>query len=196
MPITEDMGRNYSLTGDHALYVISKIAASDILQYLSSTLGFNLTILRFTGLIGYGRQEGHWKNGEFHRSAFETFYENATQGKTLEIWGAGNIKRDSLYVKDAVGAIIKALPIDLPNNITFNIASGVPSTVSEEVALFKEVFPGSLVRYIPAKVLDQKEYYFDITSSRELLGWTPLFDFKSIILDYHKERQEKAKARK
>ena len=188
MPIRESMGRSFSYEGDHALYVNSKIAATDILNHFASNSSFNLTILRFTGLLGYGRQEGHWRDGVFHKSAFETFYENATTGKNLEVWGTGKTKRDSLYVRDAVGAILKSIYVDTPSGATFNIASGNPSTVLQEVKVFQQVFPKAKIIWKADQVTQPKEYYFDISKASKYLNWKPKYDFKSIIEDYHRTR--------
>jgi UDP-glucose 4-epimerase len=188
MPISEDMGRCFSIEGDHALYVNSKIAATDVLHHYSRSLGFNLIILRFTGLLGYGRQEGHWSNGKFHKSAFETFYEHAINGRDMEVWGNGEKKRDSLYVKDAVSAVIKASRCDIANGVTLNIASGSPTSIMEEVTFFRDVFPQARIKILPEKRVFQREYFFDISLAKNLLNWEPTFDFRSIVVDYHQTR--------
>ena len=71
-PITEAMGRAYSLVGDHAAYVISKVAAADYVEHYSQEHGLQGIIFRFTGLLGFGRQEGFVAGGTFHPSAFRT----------------------------------------------------------------------------------------------------------------------------
>ncbi len=58
LPITEEMGRKYALTGDHAAYVISKAAAADYVEHYSQEFGIRGIILRMTGLLGYGRLKG------------------------------------------------------------------------------------------------------------------------------------------
>ena len=185
LPITEEMGLNYSFEGDHAFYVHSKMAATNILKTASIENGFHLTILRFTGLLGLGRQEGHWSNNKFYKSAFETFYENATNGNKIEIWGKGNIRRDSLYVKDAVSAILSSLTTSINNLETFNIASGIPSTVLEEVETFKRVFPATEFIFREELPTSNKEYFFDISKARRILKWQPKFNFEQTIRDYH-----------
>ena len=87
LPITEAMGRKYALTGDHAAYVISKIAAAEYVEHYAQEFGIQGIILRLTGLLGYGRLEGFWTDGVFNPSAFEVFYKLAKAGQALEIWG-------------------------------------------------------------------------------------------------------------
>jgi UDP-glucose 4-epimerase len=82
-PITETMGRSYALVGGHAAYVISKVAAADYVEHYSQEYGLRGIIFRFTGLLGFGRQEGFLAGGSFHPSAFELFYRAAKAGKPL-----------------------------------------------------------------------------------------------------------------
>jgi UDP-glucose 4-epimerase len=97
LPITEKMGRRFALTGDHTAYVISKVAASDHVDHYSQEFDLQGIVLRFTGLLGYGRQEGYYADGTFHPSAFEVFFRRAQEGLPLEIWGDARARRDALY---------------------------------------------------------------------------------------------------
>lgn len=192
MPISETMGRKYVLTGDHASYVISKIAAAEYVEHYSQEYGMQGVILRLTGLLGYGRQEGAWVDGVFHPSAFEVFYKRAKTGQPLEIWGAHKTRRDSLYVKDAVRAIHMAISSDRARGL-YVIGSGMGRTNEEEVLAFSRVFgtperPVSVVYRpeIPEKV---KGYYFDISRAKQDFGWEPTYDYEATLRDYDAEVQ-------
>jgi len=190
MPIAESSGRCYSLVGDHASYVISKIAAAQYVEHYAREYGLQGIVLRFTGLLGYGRQEGFWQDGVFHPSAFEVFYRRAKAGQPLEIWGTHTARRDSLYVKDAVRAIHMA--ISSPNaQGLYGIGSGVGRTNEEEVLTFAKVFgsAGSPVPvvYVPEKAEKPKTYYFDIAKAKREFGWEPLYDFARTLVDYNAE---------
>ena len=123
LPVTEAMGRKYALAGDHAAYVISKIAAAEYVEHYAQEFGIQGIILRLTGLLGYGRLEGFWAEGVFNPSAFEVFYKRAKAGQALEIWGRHETRRDSLYVKDAVRAIHMAVSSDRARGL-YLIGSG------------------------------------------------------------------------
>jgi UDP-glucose 4-epimerase len=192
MPIAESQGRSHSLSGDHASYVISKIAAAEYVEHYAREYGLQGIILRFTGLLGYGRQEGYWQDGVFHPSAFEVFYRRAKAGQPLEVWGSHSARRDSLYVKDAVRAIHMA--ISNPNaRGLYGIGSGVGRTNEEEVLTFAKVFgtserPVSVV-YVPEKPEKSKTYYFDIGKAKRDFGWEPVYDFERTLVDYDAEVQ-------
>lgn len=192
MPIQEAMGRKYALTGDHASYVISKIAAAEYLEHYAKEYGIQGIILRLTGLLGYGRQEGFWADGVFHPSAFEVFYRQAKAGQPLEIWGAHKAQRDSLYVKDAVRAIHMAITSDRARGL-YVIGSGVGRTNEEEALTFARVF-GTVespvpVIYRPEKPEKPKSYYFDIRKAKQDFGWEPTYDYARTLTDYDAEVQ-------
>lgn len=192
MPISEAQGRSYSLVGDHASYVISKIAAAEYVEHYAREYGLQGIVLRFTGLLGYGRQEGFWQDGVFHPSAFEVFYRKAKAGQALEVWGSHAARRDSLYVKDAVRAIHMAISSDSARGL-YGIGSGVGRTNEDEALTFAEVF-GSPQRpvpvlYVPEKPEKPKTYYFDISKAKKDFGWEPLYDFARTLVDYDAEVQ-------
>ena len=192
MPISEAMGRKYTLIGDHASYVISKIAAAEYVEHYSQEYGLQGIILRLTGLLGYGRQEGSWADGAFHPSAFEVFYRRAKAGQPLEIWGAHKARRDSLYVKDAVRAMHMAITSDSARGL-YVIGSGVGRTNEEEVLTFARVF-GTTERpvpvvYRPEKPEKPKGYYFDISKAKQDFGWEPVYDYARTLTDYDAEVQ-------
>lgn len=190
LPITEAMGRKYVLTGDHASYVISKIAAAEYVEHYAQEYGIQGIIMRFTGLLGFGRQEGSWADGVFYPSAFEVFYQRAKTGQTLEIWGAHKAQRDSLYVKDAVRAVHMAVASESARGL-YGIGSGIGRTNEEEVLTFARVF-GSAgkpvpVVYRPEKVEKPRSYYFDISKAKRDFGWAPIYDYAQILTDYDAE---------
>jgi UDP-glucose 4-epimerase len=190
LPVTEAMGRNYSLKGDHASYVISKVAASECVMHYAEEFGLQGIVLRLTGLLGYGRQEGFWADGVFYPSAFEVFYRRAKAGEPIEIWGRHSARRDSLYVKDAVRAIHAAIRSDQARGL-YLIGSGRGSTNEEEAKTFAEVFgtkdhPVPLV-YRPELAEKKKSYYFDISKAKRDLGWEPVYTYSQVLVDYDKE---------
>jgi UDP-glucose 4-epimerase len=190
LPIRETHGRNYSLAGDHASYVISKIAAAEYVDHYTREYGLQGIVLRFTGLLGYGRQEGYWADGVFHPSAFEVFYRRAKDRQPLEIWGRHQARRDSLYVKDAVRAIEMAIASVGACGL-YNIGSGVGRTNEEEVLAFASVF-GTAERPVPVVYRPElpeksKSYYFDIAKAKRDFEWEPIYDYAGTLVDYDAE---------
>jgi len=192
LPITESMGRKYALTGDHASYVISKIAASEYVEHYAQEYHLRGVNLRFTGLLGYGRQEGFYADGRFYPSAFEVWYGNAKAGKPLEVWGRRKARRDSLYVKDAVRAVHAAISSDSARGL-YSIASGEGRTNEDDAKTFADVF-GSAERPVPLVYRPEipekdKTYYFDISKAKRDFGWEPAYSYADIVRDYDREVQ-------
>jgi UDP-glucose 4-epimerase len=185
-PITEAMGRKYSLTGDHAAYVVSKIAAEDLIAHYDAEYGMQGIILRMTGLTGHGRQEGAWSAGTFYPSAFEVFYRKAKAGQPIEIWGNHQARRDSLYVKDATRAILAAIKSPTARGL-YGIGSGSGRTVEEEALIFTEVFESPKPIYKPEIPVTTRSYWFDISKAERELGWKPEYSFKDTVIDYDKD---------
>jgi UDP-glucose 4-epimerase len=190
LPITESMGRKYASTGDHASYVISKIAASEYVEHYAHEYHLQGINLRFTGLLGYGRQEGFYAGGKFYPSAFEVWYKNAKAGKPLEVWGSHQARRDSLYVKDAVRAVYAAISSDTARGL-YTIASGEGRTNEDDAKTFAEVF-GSDERPIPLVYRSEipekdRSYYFDISKAKHDFGWEPAYGYADILRDYDRE---------
>ena len=46
------MGRKYAMTGDHAAYVISKVAAAEYVEHYAQEFGIQGIILRLDGSAG------------------------------------------------------------------------------------------------------------------------------------------------
>ncbi len=192
LPVTEAIGRKYALAGDHAAYVISKIAAADYVEHYAQEFGIQGIILRLTGLLGYGRLEGFWAGGVFNPSAFEVFYKRAKAGQALEIWGKHETRRDSLYVKDAVRAIHMAVSSDRARGL-YLIGSGTGLTNEQEVKTFADVFSSNghpvPVVYRPDLPEKSKSYYFDIGKAKRDFGWEPVYSYRDILVDYDAEVQ-------
>jgi UDP-glucose 4-epimerase len=192
LPITESTGRRYASIGDHASYVISKIAASEYVEHYAQEYHLQGINLRFTGLLGYGRQEGFYAGGKFHPSAFEVWYKNAKAGKPLEVWGRHEARRDSLYVKDAARAVYAAISSDSARGL-YSIASGEGRTNEDDAKTFAEVF-GSDEQPIPlvyrAEIPEKdKSYYFDISKAKRDFSWEPAYSYADIVRDYDLEVQ-------
>ena len=98
--IKESEPRSFKFTGDHAVYVISKNAANDVMEYYNQQHGMQCAWFRFPPVYGVGPHSSIYVNGKLYKSGIQTFIENAQQGKDIELWGDPHITRDIVYVKD------------------------------------------------------------------------------------------------
>ena len=184
-----------SFTGDHSPYIISKIAAENFIEYYNKDFGMKAVALRLTGVHGYGEILGHLnKDGSYKKSTFEIFFENALEGKDIEVWGDQSVKRDHVYVKDVLRAIECAINSKDASGI-FNIASGVGYSQYDEACVVAEVFANDKVSNIICKPENPgltRGYVYSIDKAKEELGWEPAYaDLKTAYLDYKKEWESK-----
>lgn len=181
-------------TGDHSPYIISKIAAENFVTYYNKDFGMKAVALRFTGVHGYGEVLGHLeKNGTYNKSTFELFVEKALKGEPLEVWGDQSIKRDHIYIKDVVEALLACCKAKDAAGI-YNIASGVGYSQMDEAVAINEVFGGGKSRIIarPEKPGLTRGYVYDIRKAEQAFEWNPKFtNLVDMLQDYKREWERK-----
>ena len=186
-----------SFRGDHSPYIISKIAAEHFVEYYNKDFGMNALALRLTGVHGYGEILGHLNaDHTYRKSTFEIFFEKALKGETIEVWGNQKIRRDHVYVKDVVNALLAAARSGTGRGIC-TIASGKGYTQYEEAMALATVFAPdpahrSQVVRCPEKPGLTRGYVYDISRAWEMIGWKPQYtDLITMYTDYRKEWESK-----
>ena len=188
--ISEEDG--ISFRGDHSPYIISKIAAENFIQYYNKDFGMQAVALRLTGVHGYGEILGHLNaDHSYKKSTFEIFFERCLRGEDLEVWGDQSIRRDHIYIKDVVSALLAAVRSEEAKGI-YNIASGVGYSQYEEAMALAEVFcpegKRSNITLHPEKTGLTRGYIYDIEKAKRDLKWTPEYtDMVTMYQDYRKE---------
>lgn len=76
--ITEDEPRDFIYKGDHAVYVFSKNAANDILEYYNQQHGMKNAWFRFPPVYGVGPHDSLFINGVLKKSGLKIFIDNAS----------------------------------------------------------------------------------------------------------------------
>lgn len=188
--ITEDEPRGFKFTGDHAMYVISKNAANDTIEYYNQQHGMQGASFRFPPVYGVGPHGTILVNGKPYKSGIQTFIENAEQGKDIELWGNPHIKRDIIYVKDVTRAFRLALESDRTSGL-YNMTSSTQLDLEDEARAIIEVFgkdKGSRIVYRPDKPNNTPSFLYSMDKAKRDFGFVPEYtDFKSMMLDYKKE---------
>ncbi len=191
--IHEDDGMSF--TGDHTPYIISKVAAENFVEYYNKDFGMNAVALRLTGVHGYGEVLGHLQNdGSYAKSTFEIFFEKILAGEPVELWGDQEIRRDHVYIKDVLSALLAAARSDKARGI-YNIASGVPYSQAEEVEALIDVFSNdkrSEMIMRPELPGLKRGYSYNIDKAKRDLDWEPSYtDLRDLYADYKKEWEQK-----
>ena len=190
--LTEDEPRNFSFKGDHAVYVISKNAANDVLEYYNQQHGMKNAWFRFPPVYGVGPHGSLFVNGKIYKSGLQIFMDNAVEGKDICVYGDKNISRDVVSVKDVATAYYQAMFSEKTYGL-YNITSGHGVTLQEQAEVIAEVFhaegkPKSKVFYMPERANNSVSYLFSIEKANRDFGYKPRFaDFKTMMTDWKKD---------
>lgn len=188
--ITENEPRSFRFMGDHAVYVISKNASNDVMEYYNQQHGMQCSWFRFPPVYGVGPHGTIYVNGKAYKSGIATFIDNAREGKNIELWGNPHIKRDIIYVKDVADAYVKAM--ESPNTRgLYNMTSGTELELEEQVKAVIDVFGGdktSKIVYRKEKPNNTPSYLYSIEKAKEDFGFEPKYtNFHDMMVDYKNE---------
>lgn len=189
-PITEEEPRQFKFTGDHAVYVISKNACNDVMEYYNQQHGMQCAWFRFPPVYGVGPHGTIYVNGKAYKSGIATFIDNAIQGKNIELWGDPHIKRDIIYVKDVANAYVMALSSEKTYGL-YNMTSGTQLDLEEQAQAVIDVFGSdkdSKLVFCPEKPNNTPSFWYSMKKAERDFGFVPQYtNYYDMMVDYKKE---------
>ena len=191
-PISADAERRNPFHGDHAIYVICKNAAIDIIKYYENTYGIQGIVLRLPGVFQYHPKPYILIDGKKRIKLERVWIEKAKVGETLEIWGDCKRVLESVCIEDFLQIIQKSVDSKTASGI-YNVGSGGTS-LEDRVLAIRDVFgeAGHLseVVYYPEKA-DCTQYVLDIEKTKKDLGYVPQYNWRKYLenLKWHMENQ-------
>lgn len=189
--LEDDTLRDCPLEGDHAVYVISKNAASDLIEYYNNTYDLQGCVFRFPPVYGVGPHSSLYCNGVLRKSGFQIFIDKAVAGEDIEIFG-DDVYRDIVYIDDVVSAFCLAIASDKAKGV-YNIMSGETSSLYQQALDVVDVFTPegtkkSTVIRRPDIPNGSKSYSFSIEKARRDFGYSPQYvPFHKLVEAYKKE---------
>ncbi len=190
--ITEDEPRDYIYTGDHAVYVFSKNAACDVMEYYNQQHGMKNACFRFPPVYGVGPHGSLFINGVCVKSGLQIFMEKAAAGEDITIFGNKDLSRDVVYVKDVAHAFYLAMKSEKTSGL-YNMTSGRGVTLQEQAEVIAELFAQSPERkskivYKPEVKNNTPSYLFSMEKAKRDFGFEPKYaDFRTMMADYKKD---------
>jgi UDP-glucose 4-epimerase len=165
-------------------YGISKLAIERYLALHHHLHGLDYCILRV------GNPFGEFQVARKHQGAVAAFLTNVIQGKPIEIWGDGQVRRDYVYVGDVVDALLKAMRSDAAEKL-FNVASGIGRSLTEIVADIERLV-GHPVRvdHRPARPVDVPVSVLDVARAGRVLQWQPVTSWEDGLARSHRWLQQ------
>lgn len=188
--IKEVDGRAQEYFGEYSMFSISESAAQDCVEFYRNNYSIKGILFRLPPVYGYGPHLEIFKEGKPTKTGFQTFIENAIACKPLEMWGDSSIGRDIIYVKDVVSALLAAIENDDIGGL-YNITSAYKLTLKEEIETIAKVFWGNksnpIIKELRDKAHKMDSFVYDNSKAKNDFGWTPKYNFETMLLDYKKE---------
>ena len=186
-----DMPRKFSFKGDHALYVISKNTAVDMIEHYHQEYGIKSFIFRCPTIYAYTPNEYFYVDGKKRILAYRHLMNQALKGEPIEMWGDPTKAKDIVYVRDFCQMLFKAIFTDKDHGI-YNVGTGVGVTLKDQIEGLIEVMSPenkkSIIIECPEKP-DSREFIMDITNAKEDLGYEPKYYYLDYLKDFKKEKE-------
>jgi UDP-glucose 4-epimerase len=156
-------------TGPISPYAESKLEAEQCCNEFQETYGLKATVFRFFNVYGL-RMRADQYGGVITR-----FVECLRGGKPPVIYGDGLQTRDFVCVEDVVRAMRLAVDGSNAAGGTFNIGTGMPTTINQLAQLLMQMFgaEGVSPQYRGARRGDLRHSYADVSRARKMLGYEP-----------------------
>ena len=148
-------------------YGASKLAGEGYCSAFYGSYGLGTVVLRFANV--YGPKSVH------KGSVVAKFIREVMAGKALTIYGDGAQTRDFIYSEDLCRAIIAGLESDRGGE-TYQVATGIETSVSELVQLLQTAMPDYTIKIVHEgqRAGEIIKNYSSIEKARRELGWAPV----------------------
>jgi UDP-glucose 4-epimerase len=187
--IMPDMPRNFSYTGDHAVYVISKNAAIDLIEHYHQEYGLRKFIFRLPTVYSYSPNHYIYPKGVKTLRPLYKLIDNAMRSEALDLWGDPNYAKDMLHVYDFSQMLCKAALVDREEGF-YNAGTGVPVTLQEQLDTIIKVFSPegkpSRINYLRDRPAGGG-ILMNVDNAKAELGYEPQYDCLRLFQDYKAE---------
>lgn len=187
--LAPDTPPSFSYTGDHAMYVIAKNAALEVMEHYRREYGIKKFVFRLPTIYSYSPYHYYFPNGVKTKRPVYTMIERAMAGEPLEVWGDPEYSKDMVYVDDFSQELCLAALADRDGGL-YNIGTGIPVTLREQVETIADVFAPasgrSEVVYRPEKPCGGG-FLMDVQNAKDELGYEPRFGCRELFEAYRAE---------
>lgn len=161
-------------TGPVSPYAESKLEAENLCITFQKEYGLKTTVLRPFNVYGLRMRKDQYGG------VIAQFSERLSAKKPPIIYGDGSQTRDFVHVEDVVRAMMLVLDSNNAVGGTFNIATGVPTSINELARLVIELFGavGVKPQHRSARKGDVRDSYADIKEAKASFGYEPKISLK------------------
>ena len=149
-------------------YASSKSAEDLIIQSYIKTFDINATIVRPFNNFGPRQNPGSYAG------IIPIVVGNVLNGRPIKIFGDGLQTRDFTYVSKTVDMIVKIFQESKSQGETYNVATGIETTVNQLVKLILEVMeaPNHPIQHLAPRPSDVRRHCADVAKTQALLGFS------------------------
>jgi UDP-glucose 4-epimerase len=149
-------------------YASSKSAEDLIIQSYIRTFGINATIVRPFNNFGPRQNPGSYAG------IIPIIVGNVLSGRPIEVFGDGLQTRDFTHVSQTVDMIVKIFQEPKSQGDTYNVATGIETTVNQLVELILSVMesPNHPINHLAPRPSDVRRHCADVTKTKALLGFS------------------------
>lgn len=189
-PIPADSERIAPIDGDHAVYVIAKNAAVDLIEHYHAVYGIKRFILRLSRVYLYHPNPYTFTDGKKVMISDRFLIYKAMKGEDIELWGDPDRLLETCSVRDFLQIVEKCLEAQHDGGL-YNIGSG-GSTLRERIEGIVDVFSPadkrSNIIECPEKRSAQ-QFVLDITKTCDELGYRPADTWKTYLESFKEDMQ-------
>lgn len=192
-----DMPRKFSFKSDHTIYVRTKNFMVDMMENYYEMYGLKKFVFRLPTIYLYSPIDYYYVDGVKRQIGYRLLIDRAIKGEPIEVWGDSTRVKDMVYVKDFCQMLYKALFVQREKGY-YNVGTGVGTSLLEQIKGMVDVFgeddKKSQIVLHPEKP-NAPQYIMDITPAEKELGYSPKYDYISMLedikLEMKKAREEK-----
>ncbi len=140
----------------------------------------NLFDLHVTGLRFF-TVYGPWGRPDM---ACYSFAKNILEGKPIQVFNHGQMKRDFTYIDDIVDGIIAAIDLGAPCEL-FNLGNNKPVKLLDMIQLMENALgKKATIEFLPMQPGEVLETYADIDKSIQQLGFKPATNLEEGLIHF------------
>ena len=187
--IRADMQYDFSYSGDHALYVLSKNFAIELLKHYYAEYGLKYRVFRFPTIYSYSPNPYYYPRGKKTIRPIYKMIENAKKSEPIELWGDPNYSKDMVYVDDCAQMLCKSVEADIDFGF-YNVGTGIPVSMKEQIETIIEIFSP---QNNPSKIILRPDLpsgggiLMDIENAKRELGYEPIYDCHRLFEKFKEE---------
>lgn len=191
---TIDPYENYSIRygDDHTVYIVSKIAALELIKHYHSECGLAYAVFRCPNIYAHHPSKFFFVNGKKREVAYRKLITKAINSEPIEIWGDCKTAKDIVYVKDLTQMMVSSIDKTIQSSI-YNVSTGVATSLEDQIKGIISVFspnrnPSKII-YRPDIKVHLNNHHYSIKNAEMELEYKPKYYYISMLEDIKREME-------